>query len=42
MYLWDGVNMQNPLSVSRAIGIIGYPPKDRRPRRVGDDHCRVR
>ncbi|UJB46722.1 hypothetical protein HRD51_22420 [Streptomyces sp. A1-5] len=26
VYLWDGVNMQNPLSVSRAIDIIGYPP----------------
>ncbi|MFC9947305.1 hypothetical protein [Streptomyces pratensis] len=26
VYLWDGVNMQDPLSVSRAIEIIGYPP----------------
>jgi hypothetical protein len=26
VYLWDGVNMQNPLSVSRAIELIGYPP----------------
>ncbi|MEV8229702.1 hypothetical protein AB0P41_27230 [Streptomyces sp. NPDC079167] len=26
VYLWDGVNMQDPLSVSKAIEIIGYPP----------------
>ncbi|MEV6331144.1 hypothetical protein [Streptomyces sp. NPDC051909] len=26
VYLWDGVDMQNPLSVSRAIELIGYPP----------------
>ncbi|MEV5483772.1 MULTISPECIES: hypothetical protein [Streptomyces] len=26
VYLWDGVNMENPLSVSRAIELIGYPP----------------
>lgn len=26
VYLWDGVNMENPLSVSKAIDIIGYPP----------------
>lgn len=26
VYLWDGANVGNPLSVSRAIEIIGYPP----------------
>ncbi|MFF8599699.1 hypothetical protein ACF065_12070 [Streptomyces sp. NPDC015232] len=26
VYLWDGVNMQDPLSVSKAIELIGYPP----------------
>ncbi|HWU09899.1 MAG TPA: hypothetical protein VN520_26595 [Streptomyces sp.] len=26
VYLWDGAKVGNPLSVSRAIELIGYPP----------------
>lgn len=26
VYLWDGAKVGNPLSVSKAIDIIGYPP----------------
>jgi hypothetical protein len=26
VYLWDGVNMESPLSVSKATELIGYPP----------------